>query len=70
MFCYCSSYLPKQLAANSGMYNRPLENPQENAAEGFLAFVLQCLEGIKEKYVSSPSVIILKETQYDLHVVI
>ena len=59
------------------MYNRPLENPQEdNAEQGFLAFVLQCLEGIKEKYVPLQSVtlvylsIILKQNQFGLNTVI
>ena len=65
------------MAANSGMYNRPLENPQEdNVEQGFLAFVLQCLEGIKEKYVPLQSVtlvylrLVLKQNQVGLNTVI
>ena len=47
-FC-CSSYLKKQLAADNGMYNRPLENPglEISGEESFVFFVSQCLDGIK-----------------------
>ena len=48
---YFESYLPKQLAANAGLYERPLENPDPGMTlvDRFICFVKQCLDGVDTK---------------------
>ena len=46
---FSRSYLTKQLAANAGMYEKPLENPEMSLDESFKSFVTQCLDAIDIK---------------------
>ena len=47
---YFSSYLPKQLAANAGLYDVPLDNPDITKEERFTSFVTQCMDAIDLRY--------------------